>query len=139
MEITPASARSASRNPGGRKVLPLEQRRLDFIKVWLTTGEKQLALENAAACNLPVSVFSREVLLKQNVVIKSAPPKEFYEAYASLARVGGNLNQLCHALNAAASIGMIEDATLSRLSQIESTIKSVSESLSAVRDTLISK
>ncbi|MBW7833192.1 MAG: hypothetical protein H3C29_08240 [Simplicispira suum] len=137
METTPA--RPAGRNPGGRKALPLEQRRLEFIKVWVTSSEKQIAMGNAAACNLEMSAFAREVLLKKNVVIKSAPPAEFYEAYASLARVGGNLNQLCHALNAAASIGMIEDATMARLSQIETTIKSVSESLSAVREILISK
>lgn len=139
MDEVTAPSRSARARGAGRKALPMDQRRLLFIKIWLNPGEKKIALENAAACNLDTSVFAREVLLKKNLVIKSAPPAEFYEAYASLARVGSNLNQLSHSINSAASAGMIEDATLARLDQIESIIKSTSQALNLVRETLVSK
>lgn len=83
---------------GGRPALDHSQRRVHSATVWFSPAEwAYLKLQCQAAARTPAQ-YLRHLALESSVPTPVIPD-EYREAWASLARVGGNINQLSHHMN----------------------------------------
>lgn len=74
------------------------QKRVHAVTVWLSPAERAyLDLQCKASATTPAQ-YMRHLALESSVPA-SVIPDEFRQAWADLARVGGNLNQLSHHMN----------------------------------------
>jgi len=112
------------------------QKRQDYITVWMTRDEKNQATENAQRARLPMSTFSRKVLLEA-VVPQAAPSKEWMQAYSQTARWSANLNQLCHNLNSARLSGLLEPTISSSCSDMEFLISEMAKDVEDLRQRIL--
>jgi hypothetical protein len=85
----------------GRPSLPVERVRTRVVQVVLSESEYLLIKSRAHSVRLPVSRLLRDLGLSAAII---EIPEINREAFASLARVGSNLNQLARHLNAGISI-----------------------------------
>lgn len=89
--------------PGGRKraggrPAKSESERLKNVPLRMTAAERQEAEKNAADAGLTLSAYLRDRTLGKPV--RGVVPAINREAYAELARLAGNLNQVAAHLNA---------------------------------------
>ena len=68
------------------------------ILIRVTPGEYKIVKENSINSGLSMSEFIRQSVTGKKIV--SAPPAEFSEMIREIKRVGSNLNQVQHKLNA---------------------------------------
>jgi hypothetical protein len=93
----------------GNTLLPPEELRRKF-DLYLTPAERESLESKARDARLPMSIFLRRLALGAEI---QPPPSELArEQYASLARVGANLNQLAAAVNAGKATGVDPQAIL---------------------------
>lgn len=116
--------------------LPLAEKRREYITVWMTLAEKAVAVQNARRAALPMSGFSRKVLL-ESVVPQAAPSPDWMKAYAQTARWSGLLNQIAHALNSASLQGLLEPAISSRCSDLEFVIAAMARDVDELRTKIL--
>ena len=82
-----------------RPSLPAHERRDDLLpNVRVTVAERTEVERRAEAAGLPLSEFCRRAIFGQRV--RPAMPAADAAALAELNRVGVNLNQIAHAMNA---------------------------------------
>lgn len=112
--------------------LPLAEKRREYVTVWMTPAEKAAAVENARRAALPMSGFSRKVLL-ESVVPQAAPSPDWMRAYSETARWSGLLNQIAHQLNSASLQGLLESAISSRCSDLEFVISAMAQDVDELR------
>lgn len=107
------------RKYGRPKLSPLE-RRVVRLTAGFTTTELQKIEARANAAGVEVSELIRHLVLNQQI---NSVPQVNRQAYAELARLAGNLNQLAHHLNAGSVAGAADlagplDATLNAVQQL---------------------
>lgn len=117
--------------------LPLADKRREYITVWMTLAEKAAAVENARRAALPMSSFSRKVLLESVVPQAAAPSPDWMKAYAQTARWSGLLNQIAHALNSASLQGLLQPAISSRCSDLEYVISEMALDVDELREKIL--
>lgn len=129
---TDASEMEKIRAQKNDSVLPLAEKRREYVTVWMTPAEKAAAVENARRAALPMSSFSRKVLLEA-VVPQAAPSPDWMRAYSETARWSGLLNQIAHQLNSASLQGLLESAISSRCSDLEFVISAMAQDADELR------
>lgn len=99
----------------GRPLLPQEKirRRLDL---YLTDEERTAAQAKASQARMPLAVYCRSAILGHQV--KTLPPLRA-EAYAELARVAANLNQLAKAANQGKVVDVSGDLLIEIYEQVQ--------------------
>jgi hypothetical protein len=99
----------------GRPLLPQEKirRRLDL---YLTEEERGDAQAKASQARMPLAVYCRSAILGHQV--KTLPPLRA-EAYAELARVAANLNQLAKAANQGRVVDVSADLLIAVYEQVQ--------------------
>lgn len=91
-----------------------ESRRVMAIR--LTPAERARVEAKAADARLPPATFVRQVALGAVVSPPAQIPEVNREAYLELAKMGGNLNQIAHHLNAGVATG-VDAAVVRRLAE----------------------
>jgi Bacterial mobilisation protein (MobC) len=81
---------------GGRPRLPPGKRRSKTLQIPITQEEHRQLLSLSRASNKPIAQLVRNAVLNKPVPIV---PEINRHAFAQLARLGSNLNQLAHHLN----------------------------------------
>ena len=115
----------ARRNPGGRPPLdPARKRRQ--VKIYLELEELALLQWRAAECRVSVSAYLRRAALGD---LPPQVPEINRTAFASLARINSNLNQLMAAINA----GRAPEVALPNLHELYGLLLAVRHELIAVR------
>ena len=83
----------------------------------LTPTERARVEMKAAEAGLPPATFIRQVALGAVVSPPAQIPEVNREAYLELAKMGGNLNQIAHHLNAGIATG-VDEAFVRRLADV---------------------
>ncbi|WP_410054142.1 plasmid mobilization protein [Cupriavidus sp. BIC8F] len=93
----------------------------NVVAIRLSQGERTLVERRAAEVGLPMATFIRQAAL--GVVVPARPeiPAVNREAYLELARVGSNLNQVAHHLNAGTATG-VDESIVRRLAAVTRTL-----------------
>jgi hypothetical protein len=87
------------------------------MAIRLTPAERACVKAKATEAGLPPATFVRQVALG-TVVSPPAPiPEVNRETYLELAKMGGNLNQVAHHLNAGMATG-VDEAFVRRLAEV---------------------
>lgn len=94
----PAQPPRAKRGGAGRPPLDHQQRRVHSVNVYFTPAEFAYLQMQVKAAAMTAPQYLRRVGLESSVPV-GVVPDEYRSAWAALARVGGNLNQLSHHLN----------------------------------------
>jgi len=81
----------------------------NVVAIRLSKRERALVEKRAAEAGLPTATFIRQAALGAVVPARSEIPAVNREAYLELARIGSNLNQVAHHLNAGTASGVDED------------------------------
>jgi hypothetical protein len=117
---------TAARRSGSQK-----RRRTRAVKVALDDAEFAAVLEKALACGLTCPSFGRASMLgTPGPRAQRVPPinaEALGRATAALNKVGANLNQIAHRLNAGGSIGMAQDCndTLAVIREVAAAIREI--------------
>ena len=93
-----SAAAGAVRNRSGSQT----RQRTRHIKIHLTEAEYTAAAERANRAGLSLSSMARTTLLGGDAPVTRRPPVEkalLAQALGQLGKVGGNINQIAHALN----------------------------------------
>lgn len=86
------------RKIGRPKMAPEEQRTERLSGIRLTAAERVMIEDMAAAAGLPLAEFCRRAILRQKI---TPPPSRADDALLlELNRIGVNINQIAHAVNA---------------------------------------
>lgn len=72
--------------------------------VWLNNGEWSAVIAHAKEAGLPTRTYCRRVLLRKHI---RPIPELNREAWAELARLAANINQLAHHANASGELGQL--------------------------------
>lgn len=89
------------------------------FEVRLSQVEFEVLKSKSADAGLSPSEFIRRRIMDEKIV--AAPPVNYFELIREVKRVGSNLNQLLHKLNA---LGIVHDLELKRCeSEIHETVK----------------
>lgn len=86
------------------------------MAIRLTPTERTCVEAKAAEAGLPPATFVRQVALDAVVPRPAQIPEVNREAYLELAKMGGNLNQIAHHLNAGVATG-VDEAFVRRLAE----------------------
>lgn len=92
-----------------------ELRRVMAIR--LTPAERARVEMKAAQAGLPPATFVRQAALNKVVSPPMQIPEVNRETYLELAKVGGNLNQIAHHLNAGVATG-VDEVFVRRLADV---------------------
>ncbi|GAA0846409.1 plasmid mobilization protein [Cupriavidus pauculus] len=89
----------------------------NVLAIRLNTGERALVEKRAAEAGLPTATFIRQAALGAVVPARPEIPAVNREAYLELARVGSNLNQVAHHLNAGTATS-VDESIVRRLAAV---------------------
>lgn len=87
------------------------------MAIRLTPAERARVERKAAEAGLPPATFVRQVALGAVVSPPAQIPEVNREIYLELAKMGGNLNQIAHHLNAGIATG-VDEAFVRRLADV---------------------
>lgn len=87
------------------------------MAIRLTPIERARVEAKAAKAGLPPATFVRQVALGVVVSPPAKIPEVNRETYLELAKMGGNLNQIAHHLNAGVATG-VDEAFVRRLAEV---------------------
>jgi len=87
------------------------------MAIRLTPAERACVEAKAVEVGLPPATFVRHVALGAVVLPPPPIPEVNRETYLELARMGGNLNQIAHHLNAGVATG-VDEAFVRRLAEV---------------------
>lgn len=114
-------SRPTHSNPG-RPSKPAEETRSEFVRVRVTSSERDRIERQAEKAGLSLSAYSRKVLLRHRV--RPAVTSVDAAALADLNRIGVNLNQIARHLN---SRGAVPDDLETTLADIRRAIEMLAE------------
>lgn len=122
--------RNAHPKPAASRSGSQRRQRDKALKIALDAAEWAVVAERAEACGLSRSSYGRASLLgTPGPRARRTPPvnaEALARATAALNKVGSNLNQIAHVLNAGGAIGMAHDC--------RSTLDTIREAAAAIRE-----
>ncbi|MHA6892099.1 plasmid mobilization protein [Ralstonia pseudosolanacearum] len=89
----------------------------NVVAIRLSKDERALVEKRAAETGLPSATFIRQAALGAVVPTRAEIPAVNRDTYLELARVGSNLNQIAHHLNAGTATG-VDERIVRRLADV---------------------